>query len=177
MITGYGIIDSNGKKSEIVTYGAIRTGKGEFTERLAVIAKELTQVIQQWKPEQSAVEDVFLSNNASSALKLGQARGVAIAACTLCDLPVAEYATRLVKQNVVGTGGATKQQVQKMLSHIFNIKEAMQADAADALAVAVCHAHCMNAPLKMSVTRTSKRSMRFDETILERQFKQTKGST
>ncbi len=173
MITGYGIIDSDGKKSTVVDYAAIRTGKGSFTERLAVIAEELSIVIEKWQPQEAAIEDVFLGNNASSALKLGQARGVAIAACSLQKMPVAEYATRLVKQNVVGTGGATKLQVQQMLAHLLKIKQPLQADAADALAVAMCHAHCMHSPLNMPVTKTAKRSMRFSEEILHRQNKRS----
>lgn len=168
MITGYGLIDSNGKQSTVVSYGAIRTGSANFTDRLAVIAKQLHQIIQEFQPQQAAIENVFLGNNAASALKLGQAKGVAIGACALNSIAVTEYATRLVKQTVVGTGSASKRQVQHMLMQLFTIRQALQADAADALAVAVCHAHSQLNTHSLPVKTKAKRSLRFTEAMLQK---------
>lgn len=152
----------------MVSYGAIRTGSLSFTERLAVIAKQLHDIIQEFQPEHAAIENVFLSNNAASALKLGQAKGVAIGACALNNIAVSEYATRLVKQNVVGTGSASKRQVQHMLMQLFAIRQALQADAADALAVALCHAHSQLNPQALPVKTSAKRSLRFTEAMLQK---------
>ena len=98
-------------------------------------------MLQEWQPQEMAIEDVFVSRNALSALKLGQARGAAIVAACQYQIPVAEYMPRRVKQAVVGSGGADKTQVQHMIGILLNTQERLQADAADALAVALCHVH------------------------------------
>lgn len=139
--TGYGIIKDDGKTLTPVVYGTVRVEKLEMSERLNLIFCELTDIIKQFKPTDSAIERVFLGKNADSALKLGQARGAAIVAMTNENLDVAEYSAKQVKQAVVGTGAGKKEQVQQMVRYLLNLTETPQEDAADALAVAICHAH------------------------------------
>jgi len=139
--TGFGVIDSDGRRSRHVASGTIRTANGEFPQRLGEIFRGITEVIEQYAPAQVAIEQVFLAKNASSALKLGQARGVAIAAAVTRDLPVFEYAPRAVKQAVVGAGGAEKEQVQHMIRVLLSLSGKMGLDESDALAIALCHAH------------------------------------
>lgn len=115
--------------------------KAPLAERLVVLDRELTDVLLHYRPESAAVEEVFVNKNAQSTLKLGQARGVCLLALARAGLPVAEYATRLVKKAVVGTGGAEKTQVQAMLGVLLPGVKLAGADAADALAVAITHAH------------------------------------
>lgn len=145
-ITGYGVIDSDGRESAFVSCGAIRVVGDDLPEKLGHIFHELVNVIETFEPEKMAIEDVFMSKSAGSALKLGQARGAAICAGMQQALPVAEYTARQVKLAVVGTGGADKEQVQHMVRMLLNRRDALQADAADALAVALCHAHSESAP-------------------------------
>ncbi len=140
-ITGYGIIDSNGARSVYVAHGHIRVKGDSFPDKLGHIHSELIDVIDQWHPEQSAIEQVFLSNNPMSALKLGQARGAAITALVTRGLPVSEYAARSVKQVVTGTGSSAKEQVQIMVKSLLGLNRPVQVDAADGLAIAICHAH------------------------------------
>ncbi|HWI40921.1 MAG TPA: crossover junction endodeoxyribonuclease RuvC [Verrucomicrobiae bacterium] len=141
-ITGYGIITREGNRLFHVDNGAIFTDSAaDFPSRLRRIYQGLTEVIEQYRPEAVAVENIFLSNNAQSALKLGQARGAALVAGVNAGLPVYEYTALQVKQAVVGHGRAAKDQVQKMLKTLLNLPEVAQADASDALAVAVCHAN------------------------------------
>lgn len=139
--TGFGIIEVQGDRATHVRHGVIRTGTGEFTERLGIIFEELREVIREAAPSEVAVETVFLSHNAASALKLGQARGAAICAAISMGLPVAEYSPRSVKQAIVGRGAADKVQVQHMVSVLLQLRETPAEDAADALAVALCHQH------------------------------------
>jgi crossover junction endodeoxyribonuclease RuvC len=139
--TGFGIIDVHDDQATLVHQGVIRSGSGEFTERLGVIFTELRQLIEQHAPSEVAVETVFVSHNAATALKLGQARGAAVCAAISMGLPVAEYSPRSVKQAIVGRGGADKVQVQHMVSVLLNLRETPAEDAADALAVALCHQH------------------------------------
>lgn len=140
-MTGVGIIDINGDRVTPVYYGAIKAGTGEFTERLGIIFSELQALIKEYQPDQAAIETVFVANNASSAIKLGQARGAAVCAAISCEVPVAEYSPRSVKQAIVGRGGADKTQVQHMVGLLLNIQGPIQNDAADALAIALCHHH------------------------------------
>lgn len=141
VITGYGIIDSDGRSNRYVDHGSIRLDHLEQPERLAEIHRLLAGVIGRWNPVEAAIEEVFVSRNVLSALKLGQARGVCIASCVLNHLKVHEYAARIVKKSVVGTGAAGKEQVQHMTRTLLNIRGPLQADAADALAIAICHGH------------------------------------
>ena len=141
MVTGYGVIDSDGHSNRYLDHGSIRLDHLEQPERMAEIQRALAAVIGRWNPMEAAIEEVFVSRNALSALKLGQARGVCMAACMLNHVPVHEYAARVVKKSVVGTGGAAKEQVQHMTRTLLNIRGPLQADAADALAIAICHGH------------------------------------
>jgi crossover junction endodeoxyribonuclease RuvC len=139
--TGFGIIQVKGDQATVVEHGVIKAGTGDFPERLGIIFSGLRDVITQHQPDQAAVETVFLSRNPGSALKLGQARGAAICAAISLGLPVSEYAPRLIKQAIVGRGGADKVQVQHMVMILLQLKESPAEDAADALAVALCHQH------------------------------------
>ena len=150
-ITGYGIITKEGNRLIHLDNGAIFTDKAkDFPSRLERIYRGLSEVIDTYRPDAVAVENIFFSNNVQSALKLGQARGAAIVAGVNAGLPVFEYTALQVKQAVVGNGKAAKEQVQKMIKVLLNLPEIAQEDASDALAVAVCHAHSMvmNARLK-----------------------------
>ena len=139
-ITGYGLVERQGSRLIHVDNGAIFTDKApDFPGRLKSICEGIRQVIATYQPDTVAIEDVFFSTNVRSALKLGQARGAAIAAVVQTDLPVFEYTPAQIKQAVVGGGRATKDQVQRMLKALLGLPEIAQADASDALAVAVCH--------------------------------------
>lgn len=140
-ITGFGVIERDGQAIRYLSSGCIRTGDGELCERLEKIFLGVTELIQTYQPKQFAIEQVFMGKNADSALKLGQARGVAIVAAKLKGLNAAEYAPRAIKQAVVGKGSASKEQVQHMVQYLLKLPGKPQADAADALAIAICHAH------------------------------------
>ena len=140
--TGWGIVAKSGNRLSHVANGQVKTDPAmPLAERLVVLDRELTDVILTHRPDTSAVEEVFVNSNPQSTLKLGQARGVCLLALARAGLPVAEYATRLVKKALVGTGGAEKAQVQAMLKVLLPGVKLAGADAADALAVAICHAH------------------------------------
>jgi len=116
-------------------------GADDFPQRMKLLVLGLAGLCEQFQPQEVAIEKVFMARNPDSALKLGQARGAAISAVVLRDLPVSEYAASEIKLAVVGRGGAEKQQVQHMVGLMLNLKTKLQADAADALAVAITHAH------------------------------------
>ena len=139
--TGYGLIDVVGAKITYVSSGIVRL-KDSLPERLQLIFDGVTQIIAEYQPEAMAIEDVFFAKDPRAALKLGQARGAAIVAGVNADLAVAEYSARSVKQAVVGTGAADKKQVQTMVASL-KLPATPSEDAADALAVAICHAHGM----------------------------------
>jgi crossover junction endodeoxyribonuclease RuvC len=161
--TGYGVIDSDGRTSRHVTHGCIAAGRGELPGRLEVIHREVAAVIAAQAPAEMAIEEAFLARNPMSALKLGQARGAAIVAGVGAGLPVAEYPPRLVKQTVTGVGGAAKSQVQHMVGVLLNMAgEPLAEDAADALAVALCHAHARTRPAAaLTPARRRRRSVRW----------------
>ncbi|MCP4125793.1 MAG: crossover junction endodeoxyribonuclease RuvC [Gammaproteobacteria bacterium] len=140
-ITGYGVIESDGRKSVHIASGCIKLSQGDLPQRLGEIYRAVSQVIQEYAPTEMAVEEVFVSKNPSSALKLGHARGAAVCAGVMAGLEIAEYTPRRIKQAVVGTGAADKEQVQHMIKLILQLKEKLAADQADALAVAISHAH------------------------------------
>jgi len=139
--TGYGVLDSQGNRLSHISHGLVKPKSSEFTARLYGLFTGISEVIRTYRPDVVAIEDVFMAKNAASALKLGQARGALIAACCHEGLEVHTYSPTAVKQSVVGFGRAEKQQVQHMIQRILAPKEKMTEDAADALAVAVCHAH------------------------------------
>ena len=141
-ITGYGVIDLDGPRSRHVAHGGIQTDSDRpLPERLKTIYEGVTEVIRRYQPAEVAAEQVFMHRNPDSALKLGQARGAALCAVVMAGLPVSEYAPRAIKQALVGGGAADKIQVQRMVALLLNLPELPPADAADALAVAICHGH------------------------------------
>ena len=137
--TGYGLLAVRERSVEYVASGCIKAEVGDMPQRLGIIYRGVSELIGQFNPTELAIEEVFLAKNASSALKLGQARGVAIAAAVAGELPVHEYAARRVKQSLVGTGRGSKEQVAHMVRILLKLPGAPQADAADALAIALCH--------------------------------------
>ncbi|MEY4593198.1 MAG: hypothetical protein RIR18_2093 [Pseudomonadota bacterium] len=141
-ITGFGIIDQQGQKLTYVGSGCIRSNdKEDLPQRLKTLLLGIQEVITQYQPNQAVIEKVFVNVNPQSTLLLGQARGAAISALVLADLPVAEYTALQIKQSVVGHGKAAKEQVQAMVIRLLNLAGTPSADAADALAGAICHAH------------------------------------
>ena len=150
-ITGYGVIRSlAGGRCEYLGSGCIRTSGDVLAPKLKQIYDGLSEVILQFRPDLFAIEQVFMAKNPDSALKLGQARGAAIVAAVNAGLEVAEYSARQVKQSVVGTGAANKEQVQHMVRQLLKLPGNPQADAADALAVALCHTHTVQSLIRMS---------------------------
>jgi crossover junction endodeoxyribonuclease RuvC len=148
--TGYGIVDMSGTTINYVTSGIIRLPEESLPERLQLIFNAVSQLIQEYNPEAMSIEDVFMSINPRGALKLGQARGAAILAGTNAKLPVSEYSPRSVKLAVVGTGAADKKQIQMMVASLLKLSSEPSEDAADALAVAICHGHSMRSQKLMS---------------------------
>ncbi|MEJ2558583.1 MAG: crossover junction endodeoxyribonuclease RuvC [Anaerolineae bacterium] len=142
-ITGYGIVEGEGDSLTLVTYGAITTPANQpLPQRLQQIYRQLQALIAEWHPESAAVEELFFSKNARTALVVGHARGVALLAITDADLPIQEYKPAEVKQAVAGYGGAPKDQVQGMVQLLLGMEDIPRPDdAADALAVAICHFH------------------------------------
>ena len=150
-ITGYGVIRTlAGGRCEYLGSGCIRTSGEVLAPKLKQIYDGISEVILQFRPDLFAIEQVFMAKNPDSALKLGQARGAAIVAAVNAGLEVAEYSARHIKQSVVGTGGADKEQVQHMVRQLLKLPGNPQADAADALAVALCHTHTLQSLIRMS---------------------------
>lgn len=141
-ITGFGVIDVVGQQRHYVASGCIRTPEGApLADRIRVIAEHLFEVIETYQPHEAAVEQVFVNVNPAATLMLGQARGAVVTALVLRQLPVVEYTALQVKQSVVGHGKAPKEQVQAMVVRLLSLSGTPQADAADALAVALAHAN------------------------------------
>jgi crossover junction endodeoxyribonuclease RuvC len=138
--TGYGVVDVVGNRLHYVASGVVRTQQGDFATRLCEIFRCMQTIVAQYQPQEVAIEKVFVNRNPDSALKLGQARGAAICATVGANADVFEYATRQIKQAVVGTGSAEKAQVQMMMRSLLKLDGPVPADASDALAAAVCHA-------------------------------------
>lgn len=140
--TGWGVITMTGNRLSHIANGQVRTdAKASLAERLVTLDRELAAVLAEYRPESGAIEEVFVNTNAQSTLKLGQARGVCLLALGRTGMPVREYAARMVKKSVVGTGGADKAQVQAMIRVLLPGAKVAGSDAADALAVAITHAH------------------------------------
>jgi crossover junction endodeoxyribonuclease RuvC len=140
-ITGFGVIDETAGGLRYVASGCLRVTHEDFSGRLKQIYEGIGAVVREHRPHQLAIEQVFMHKNADSALKLGQARGAAMCAVFAHDLPVFEYAARQVKQALVGNGRAEKYQVMHMVRVLLGLHGDIQADAADALGVALCHIH------------------------------------
>lgn len=140
--TGWGVIEASGNRLRHLGDGVISTDDQlPVPERLTQLHRALSDLLVQWQPDEAAVEETYVNKNPASALKLGQARGVVLLAPALLGVPVREYGAMLVKQSVVGTGAATKEQVQMMVRRLLPGCHLKRSDAADALAVSICHAH------------------------------------
>ncbi|MGA7106904.1 MAG: crossover junction endodeoxyribonuclease RuvC [Terracidiphilus sp.] len=156
-ITGFGVVETfeATRQPRLICncFGAIRLAKSNpLPIRLAQVYRELIEALERWQPDTVAVEEVFYSVNAKSALKLGQVRGVALLAAATCGVPVAEYAPLRIKSSVVGYGLAKKEQVQFMVGRLLQMEEVPEpADAADALAIAICHIHTAQTLLQQGI--------------------------
>lgn len=150
-LTGFGLVEVTGAKSRCLTHDVIRLGDGPLPERLLALMVRLRAVCAEFKPDEVAMEQVFVQRNAASALILGHARGVAVCAVAEAGLPLHEYAPASIKQAITGNGRADKLQVQHMVRALLNLPVAPAEDAADALACALCHAHSRT--LKMQTTK------------------------
>jgi crossover junction endodeoxyribonuclease RuvC len=140
-ITGWGVVDYDGFRLKYAAHGTIVSSSSEDVAlRLSRIFKELSDVVEEYSPEEAGIEEVFVNKNSFSSLKLGMARGAAICCVGVLGLKVCEYAANKVKKTVVGAGHATKEQVSMMVQKLLNCSD-VKLDAADALAVAICHAH------------------------------------
>ena len=140
--TGWGVIESDGNRLRHVADGVIATdGAASVPDRLRSLHDALAALMDEWQPQEAAIEETYVNRNGTATLKLGYARGVALLAPALAGIPVSEYAAKSVKLAVVGTGSAEKAQVQMMVRRLLPGALVRRADAADALAVAICHAH------------------------------------
>jgi crossover junction endodeoxyribonuclease RuvC len=140
-LTGFGVLDCQLDSATYVASGAVKSVDGEFKDRLKLIFNSISEIVAEYRPDVVAIESVFVAKNAGSALKLGHARSAAICATFEFDLDVFEYAPREIKQAVVGTGSATKEQVQHMVRSMLELDGDPSSDSADALAAALCHAN------------------------------------
>ncbi len=140
-LTGFGVIDETTTGYKYVASGCLRIKGDNFPLRLKQIFAGISDVVEEYQPTEMAIEQVFMHKNADSALKLGQARGAAICAVQLFDIPVFEYAAREIKQAVVGKGSADKLQVQHMVKILLSITGELQIDASDALGISLCHSN------------------------------------
>lgn len=148
--TGFGLIDKQGNKLAYIASGTIKTPDSDLPQRLKVILNSVAEVIRTYSPDCAAIEKVFVNVNPQSTLLLGQARGAAICSLISVNLPVAEYTALQIKQAVAGHGKAQKQQVQDMVQRLLTLPGLPGRDAADALAVAICHAHSGEALMVLS---------------------------
>jgi crossover junction endodeoxyribonuclease RuvC len=157
--TGYGIVDQSGQRLNVVTFGGIdKSPRASFTENLLTIYQTINQIIIDYQPDACAIENIFYHQNKKTAIIMGHVRGVAMVAAAEKSLPVYEYSPKEVKQSIVGMGGASKSQVQAMVKNILKMAEVPQPeDAADALAVAICHYHRLKFEAILS-SKTSKSS-------------------
>lgn len=159
-ITGYGVVRDDGRQCLYVASGCIRTGSGSMPERLQAVFRGVSEVVRQYGPVTMGIEQVFMARNPDSALKLGQARGVAMVAAAEQGLAVSEYTATQVKQAVAGSGGADKEQVRMMVMHLLKLTQKPQIDASDALAIALCHAHHRQTLIPHGLQQARRRSGR-----------------
>jgi len=138
--TGFGLIDNQPERISYLHSGFFKINSESLPQRLGQIYRHVEALIEQYRPQQMGIEQVFMHRNADSALKLGQARGAAICAGHMAGLEIAEYAPREIKQAIVGTGAATKDQVQHMVKQLLGLRQPLQSDESDGLAIAICHA-------------------------------------
>ena len=146
-IMGYGVLDYNGNRFKTVGYGSVETEAGlPMPERLKLLYDGLTEIIQKYEPDEVSIEELFFNRNVTTAIGVGEARGIALLACVEGGLVVSEYTPMQIKQALVGYGKAEKAQVQMMVKTILNLPEVPKPDdTADAVAAAICHAHSRNA--------------------------------
>lgn len=158
-ITGYGLIRESNRSFEYIDSGCIRTNPdGELSQKLLQIYNGICQLMEDYSPSEVAIEQVFMHQNPNSALKLGHARGVAMVAAASHRVKVCEYSAREIKQTVVGYGAAEKDQVSHMVVQLLGLNSSPQKDAADALAIAICHSHMRNGlPSILGKRRSSRR--------------------
>ncbi len=156
-ITGYGLINTEGSQFSYLASGCIRIKAEDLPQKLAQIYASLSEIIARYQPDQVAIERVFMAKNADSALKLGQARGSAVVCVANHGLAVSEYSAKEVKLAVTGTGAADKVQVQHMVKSLLKLSATPQEDAADALAIAMCHAYTSSGLLALSGQLSNKR--------------------
>ncbi len=149
-LTGFGIIDVTIERATYVASGSVQSAHGSFPERLQIIFNAISEIVTEYQPEVLAIESVFVHRNPGSALKLGQARAAALCATFAAGVDVHEYAPREIKQAIVGTGAATKIQVQHMVTSLLSLEGAPSPDAADALAAALCCAHQQRMNVRMA---------------------------
>ncbi len=159
--TGYGIIDADKNNSLHVDSGCIYVKGDSFPDRLGYIFQQVSEIIAQYQPLELSIEKVFVSKNVDSAMKLGQARAAAICAAANAGLKVSEYTPKAVKSAVVGTGSASKEQVQHMMSMLLKLEKGLQEDQADALGIALCHAHNRNLVGKIALPSRKRSSGRW----------------
>jgi crossover junction endodeoxyribonuclease RuvC len=159
-VTGFGVIDSEGNQGRYVASGCVRVSAGNLAERLRIIFDGITDVLGTHRPDEIAVEQVFVKRNIASALKLGQARGAALVAGVRASLPIYEYTPAQVKQAITGKGNADKGQVQHMVRLLLNLPEAPPEDASDALAIALCHGHTRQTLTRLDPSRAQGRTPR-----------------
>ena len=160
-VTGYGIISVKNNRAEYLGSGCIRVQDEILSQRLHKVFVGVSEIVRQYNPSHFAIEQVFMAKNPDSALKLGQARGAAIVAATSQDIEVFEYSARQIKQSVVGKGNAEKTQVQQMVKYLLKLDKTPQSDAADALAVALCHLHTEQSLIRLSgqASKTARRRL------------------
>jgi len=155
-LTGFGIIEAEAGRLRCLSTGCIRTQNEGLPTRLKAIFEGVQQLVGDFQPAEVAIENIFVHRNVDSALKLGQARGAALSAVSVQDIPVYEYTPSQIKKAIVGKGNASKQQVQHMVKALLTLAQAPQEDAADALAAALCHEHLRRQPL-LSMRQGSRR--------------------
>jgi len=152
-LTGFGIIEVQANRLQCVSTGCVKITGDDLAGKLKVIFEGISQLVAEFQPQEVAIENIFMYRNADSALKLGQARGAAISAVSVQSIPVHEYTPSEIKKAVVGKGNASKEQVQHMIKALLSLNRIPQSDAADALAVALCHGHLRNQPLQLERRR------------------------
>lgn len=153
--TGFGVVKTDGHRHRYVTSGNIKTVSDDMSERCYQIYTGITEIVKTYQPDEVGIEQVFVKHNPNSAIKLGQARGAALVAVAAYAIKVGEYSPRKIKQSVVGYGNADKSQVQQMIKLLLSLNDVPQVDAADALAIALCHANMRGAQFLTSSTPTS----------------------
>ena len=154
-VTGFGVLDFDGDQPSYVACGTVSSADGSFPERLRQIFTSVSEIVTEYRPDVVAIESVFMHKNASSALKLGHARSAALCATFEFDVEVFEYAPREVKQAIVGTGAASKEQVQHMVVSLLGLDATPALDASDALATALCHGHQHRVRVAFDVSGTA----------------------